>query len=114
MTFKTLRRFSIVAVLFNLALALIALLRLAARVNAYVSAQVPWPLWQDFDLVASAIWAGGSAFTVAVLWASLRKTRRGPVLEALQARQRRKIQDLELAVQKAELQKRLNDLTKPT
>ena len=112
MTYKTLRRLSAVAIVFNVAFALVALLWLAVRLRAFLSTQAPWPWWQDFDIVASAAWAGVSAFTVTVLWTFLRKTRRGPEIEALQARQSQEVLDLELAVQRAELQRRLNDLTK--
>jgi hypothetical protein len=114
MTFKSLRRLSLAAIVLNVAFVLVALLWLTIRLRTYLSEPPLWPWWQDFDIVASSSWAAASAYTFAVLWTYLRKTSRGPLLEALQDRQRQQVRDLELEVQRAELQKRLRDLTKPT
>jgi hypothetical protein len=111
-TFKTLRWLAALVLVFNVAFTCVALLWLATAISAYSSAGFPWPWWRDFDVVASGCWGGVSAFTVVVLWLSLRKTRRGPELDALQAREGEELHDLEAEVQRAELQKRLRDLTR--
>jgi hypothetical protein len=113
MTFKALRRLSVVAIVFNVAFAFVALFWLTMRLRAYMSERPPWPLWQDFDIVAPTILGVVSMYTFAVMWTYLRKTRRGPEVEALAARGRQEVLDLETAVQRAELQKRLRDLTRP-
>ena len=110
MTFTTLRRMSLVAVVFNVALASVAAFWLAIRIRAFTSAPPPWSWWQDFDIMASASSGAASIFALCVLWMFFRKTRRGPELEAIQARGREEIRDLETEVRKAELQKRLHEL----
>jgi hypothetical protein len=112
-TFKTLRRLSVVAIVFNVACAFTAVYWLAWRIPTFASAQPAWPWWQDYDIMASATAAAVSMFTLCVLWMFFRKTRQGPELEALKARGRQEIRDLETEVQKAELRKRLRDLTAP-
>ncbi len=112
MTFKTMRSLAVVALVFNVAFAFVALLWLATRIGDFWSSQVLWPWWQDFDIVTSAFWGAVSAFTVVALWIALRKTRRGPELDSLQAREDEEIRDLEAEIQRVELQKRLRDLTK--
>jgi hypothetical protein len=112
-TFRTLRQLSVIAIVFNVAFAFTAASWLAWRISTFASVQPPWPWWRDFDIIASASSAAVSAFTLCVLWMFFRKTRRGPELEALQARGRQEIRDLEKEVQQAELRKRLRDLTTP-
>ena len=110
MTFTTLRRMSLVAFVLNVALASVAAFWLAIRIRAFRSAPPPWSWWQDFDIMASASSGAASIFTLWALWLFFRKTRRGPELEAIQARGRQEIRDLETELRKAELQKRLRDL----